>query len=189
MCRHTQMDIIISILLIQADAALSDQPLLQNKTLLVSHPPVSLLPSHPLRNYRFALRQPGNSLSLYPPTQTHTFISNDHKCKLGNTHALTLFSLYLLRPLEGAPILRVSSVLCCLWTARVCFSKIQFISPISITKPHFVHFCLTFGCKCGIKPATIQQLANAEVVVFIKWLLKVDSISQLKCINYPAQII
>lgn len=92
-------------LLIQADAAPSDQPLRLNKTLLLSHPPAGLLPSHPLRNYRFALRRPGNSLSLHPPTQTHTFISNDLECKLGSTHALALFSVYLLRPLEGAPIL------------------------------------------------------------------------------------
>lgn len=47
--RHTWMDIITPIPLFYADAALPDQPLLQNNTLLLSHPLVSRLSSHPLR--------------------------------------------------------------------------------------------------------------------------------------------
>lgn len=139
----------MSILLIQADAAPSDQPLLLNKTLLLSHPPASLLPSHPLRNYRFALRRPGNSLSLHPPTQTHTFISNDHECKLGSTRALTLLTISA-APSRGRS--HSVSVVCpllfvCLCAAHGCFSKIHFISLISVNKLHF------FGYKCDIQSA------------------------------------
>lgn len=88
-----------------------------------THQWTSFPPTH-FENYRFALRLPGNSLSFHPPTQTHTFSSNDHECKLRRTHAFT-HSLYLLLPLEGAPILWVLSVLpefVFVYNSRLCVS-------------------------------------------------------------------
>lgn len=144
-----------------------------------THQLTSFPPTHS-ENYRFAHRLPGNSLSFHPPTQTHTFSSNDHECKLGLTHAFT-HSLYLLRPLEVAPILWVLSALpesVCVQLTVVCFRKIQFSS---------LFFLLTnftfFRCKCDIKSATIQHTQ----VTFL--FLKGNFISQLKFINYPAQLI
>lgn len=68
--RHTRMHIITTVLFLHADAALPDQPLLQNNTLLLSHPPASPLSLPPTQKIAGSLLE---SLEIrYPSTYPST---------------------------------------------------------------------------------------------------------------------